>query len=297
MSLIYSALNKLEPESGPPGAPDPVVMRPYAVVARKPGTPRWVYLVIAGCVGVVLAGWLSMNALRAKFAAVQGAGPVSQSEPQRPDAPPPVAAVEVVPAVVPVAPPGVTAAVDLSVAGVPVPMMTPVQALPSSPGAPVVAASVQATTGPAKAAPAKPKARARSPEPMITEAAPPEPLDPQVTAQLTQAVRLAIQAGKNVEAQGLLRQLATRLPPESITLLRLNAWHRMQSGDAAQAMVLYRQITERLPGDESAGINLALLNWKAGQQDEARRLIGALAERHPESDTVQKYSRELGASR
>jgi hypothetical protein len=279
VSLIYTALNKLE--QGQTGAPNPAVENPYAVTAKKPGAPRWVYLVVAGCVVVVLAGWLFMNALQAKLAAVPE--PVSQAA-----VPAPENRLAIVPATaVPVAD------------SVVVPVMTPVAALPPSPEPPGAASMAATAKEPVTAAPARPPARARSkpPAPMITEAAPPPPLDPQETAQLSQAVKRAIQAGKNDEAQNLLKQLATRLPRESITLLRLNAWHRMQSGDPAQAMVLYRQISERIPGDESAGINLALLHWKAGQPDEARRLIAALAERHPESETVQRYSRELGVLR
>lgn len=279
MSLIYSALSKLEQDE--PGAPNPAVENPYAVTAIKPGAPRWVYLVVAGCVVVVLAGWFSMNALQAKLAAVPE--PVNQAA-----APAPGSRLAVVPA----------AAVPLAVS-VAVPVMTPVAMLPPSPERPGVASIAPTAKESTTAAPAKPPARVRPKPsaPMITEAAPPPPLDPQETAQLTQAVKRAIQAGKNDEAQNLLQQLAMRLPRESITLLRLNAWHRMQSGDPAQAMVLYRQISERIPGDESAGINLALLHWKAGQPDEARRLIAALAERHPESETVQRYSRELGVLR
>lgn len=298
MSLIYSALNKLEQEQGATGAQDPSVGNPYAVAARKSGTPRWVYLVIAGCVVVVLGGWLSMNALRAKFAAAQMVQPISQVVPASQAAP--TSQLAMAPVVV--APVSVSAVVDLPMSAPVVPVMTPVSALASLPepqALQAAAPAAQAMAAPVKTAQIKPPARARPRPPveMITEAAPPPPLDPQETERLTKAVKLAIQTGKHDDAQGLLKQLATRLPAESITLLRLNAWHRMQSGDSAQAMVLYRQITERLPSDESAGINLALLHWKAGQQGEARQLIGALAERHPESETVQKYSRELGAPR
>lgn len=270
MSLIYSALSKLEQEPGvSTGTTGQAVPGPYAVPARKSGAPRWVYLVVLGCMVVVLGGWLSMSALQSKFAAMQVPEPERQ-----PAAMPAIAAM---PAVAPVVAP---VAVDL-----PVPTKGDAPEMP-----PVIAKAMQSKPH----AQPRPKAQAQ----VIADATPvAEEIDPVETDKMTQAVRRAIQAGKNDEAQGLLKQLATRLPPESITLLRLNAWYRMQSGDQAQAMSLYRQIGERIPGDESAGINLALLHWKAGQQEEARRLIGALAERHPESETVQRYSRELGVLR
>jgi Tetratricopeptide repeat len=270
VSLIYSALSKLEQEPGvPTGTTGQAVPGPYAVPARKSGAPRWVYLVVLGCMVVVLGGWLSMSALQAKFAAM-----------------PAIAALPAVP--VPVVPP-IQFALAPVVAPVAVDLPVPTKAdAPEMP--PVIAKAMQSKPH----AQPRPKAQAQ----VIADATPvAEEIDPVETDKMTQAVRRAIQAGKNDEAQGLLKQLATRLPPESITLLRLNAWYRMQSGDQAQAMSLYRQIGERIPGDESAGINLALLHWKAGQQEEARRLIGALAERHPESETVQRYSRELGVLR
>lgn len=286
MSLIYSALNKLEQDEGASAVPVPFAETLHFRAEKKTGIPRWVYLFIGGCVVVVVTGWWSMNSLRAKFAAAQGAVSISQIAPASQVVETPVIVVPVV----------VAAAIDLSVAA---PVMTPVRALPSPPEFPAMALTPYAKAEPAKAAQIKLSApmRPSSAVEMITEAAPPPPIDPQETEQLTRAVNLAVQAGRNDEAQNLLKQLATRLPSESITLLRLNAWHSMQSGNSARAMALYRQIVERIPDDESAGINLALLYWKAGQKDDALRLIGALAERHPESNTVQKYNRELGAAR
>lgn len=284
MSLIYSALNKLEQESGVAGTPDKTVANPYAATARKSGAPRWVYLVVLGCLLVVLGGWLSMSALKAKFAAEQVREPDRQPAPM-----PAVPSVPVPPIQFAETPVAVPAAVDLTV-----------HTAPLRPEITASAPTSERMAEPAKAVQPKPRAQARPKPPaqVVTETAPvADEINPEETDRLTQAVKRAIQAGQNEEATNLLKQLATRLPPESITLLRLNAWHRMQSGDAAQAMALYRQIGERIPGDESAGINLALLNWKAGRQEEARRVIGALAERHPESETVQRYSRELGAPR
>ncbi len=281
MSLIYSALNKLELEQGIPGSQENVDGNPYVGAVRKPVMPRWIYFVIFGCLVIVLVGLLSTSALRAKFAAPQSVKPVAKALP------------------VVVAPIAVAAVADLPVQTAAVPAMTPVQALALMPEPQAAVTASPAEPALVKTVPVKARARVqpRAPVEIVTEAAPVPELDPQETEQLTKATQLAIQSGKNEEAESLLKKLALRLPVESLTLLRLNAWHRMQSGDSAQAMVLYRQITERLPGDESAGINLALLHWKAGQQGEARRLIAALAERHPESETVQKYSRELGAPR
>ena len=285
MSLIYSALNKLEQDRDAPVAPDHAIGSKRHATAR-PGVPRWVYLLVLGGVVLVLSGWLALDTLKSMFSATQV----------------PAAASKPTPAVVAVLVPVTTVAVapDLPVpVQAELPVMTPTQVLPAFTATTVAEPPTASPTVVVKvvAAPPRAQARPRPPVEISTEAAPPPTLDPQETEQLIKAVTLAIQAGRQGEAQNLLKQLAVRLPSESITLLRLNAWHSMQGGDPARAMALYRQIVERMPDDESAGINLALLHWKAGQTDEARRLMGSLAERHPESNTVQKYNRELGAPR
>jgi predicted Zn-dependent protease len=98
------------------------------------------------------------------------------------------------------------------------------------------------------------------------------------------------------KAGELLQQLGQQLPPESITLLRLKAWHALRSGDAQSALGLYQVIAERLPNDESAVINLSIAHWKLGRQDEARRIIASLAERRPDSEAVRHAVARLGAS-
>ena len=284
MSLIYSALNKLEQDQSAAVASQDAVGMHHA--AASPGVPRWVYLLVLGCVVLVLGGWTALTTLKSMFAVSQVQASTSQPTP----------------AVNAVLAPSNTVAVAVNspaLVQAELAVMTPTQALPAFNATAVAVPTVPSPTVVAKTVALAPRAQPRSPPSveMTTEKEPPAPLDPQETEQLTKAVTVAIQAGKTDEAQNLLKQLATRLPPESITLLRLDAWHSMQGGNPARAMVLYRQIVERMPDDESAGINLALLHWKSGQRDEARRLIGVLAERHPESNTVQKYNRELGAVR
>lgn len=281
MSLIYSALGKLEQEPGAPGAPEGSVGNPYVATAPKSGPSRWVYLLVSACLLVVLGGWLATIVLPPR------PGATSPPEAVALASPPVLEPVAIAVAVNPPLPPSIEPS--------PVrPMLLARAAVPAE----VAAVEIKAT--PTKAPPVPPRARPvpKPAAPTITEeVAPAVEINPEDTRKLTLDVKRAIQAKKTDEAQALLKQLATRLPAESITLMRLNAWNRMQGGDQVQAMALYRQIVERLPGDESASINLALLHWQTGQQDEARRLIGALAERHPESDTVQRYSREFGVLR
>lgn len=124
-----------------------------------------------------------------------------------------------------------------------------------------------------------------------------ENMNVQEISRLTQSIKSAINAGKKTEADDMLAQLEKRLEPESLTLLHLKAWRQMQGGDSQQAINLYQQIVERNPEDETAAINLALSLWRSGQQADARKVINAIAERRPDSDIVQSYSRQFGVQK
>jgi Flp pilus assembly protein TadD len=109
------------------------------------------------------------------------------------------------------------------------------------------------------------------------------------TEKLIIVARQAIEAGNHALATTTIAQLTKIFPPESITLLRLRAWQALRNNEQALAITLYGQLVERLPDDESSAINLAVLNSKAGNRDEARRIINRLAEHHPDSEVVQSY--------
>lgn len=131
-------------------------------------------------------------------------------------------------------------------------------------------------------------------------AANPQPQEGNVSSEkierLAGEIRGAIQAQQYDAAATLLAQLGQHLPVESITLLRLKAWHALRLGNAEDAVVLYQLIAERLPDDESAVINLSVAHWTLGRQEEARRTIAALAERRPDSEAVRHAAARLGAN-
>lgn len=116
----------------------------------------------------------------------------------------------------------------------------------------------------------------------------------QEVAILIASVKTAIQTGRKNDADNLISQLQTKLDPDSLTLIHLKAWRQMQGGDANLAMNLYLHILNRNPEDEVAAINLALLQWRGGQQVEARKTIAAIYARKPESEQLQAYARQFG---
>ena len=298
MSLIYSALSKLEPV-----APATSVLPPaHAFEPPKTSVPRSIMWLLLGCAVIVLAGYLLMSLLRGQFAPSQVPAPVKSATAAD------VAAVVAKPPVLLTPPAALIPLVLTAPAGA----INPASRVAVKEIASAVSAAAQQAAALTDSAPAG-TAHAPEPNPVAkpavrlhqkaqaraaatpTVASTPEQWSAEESNQLTQAIKGAIQAGHNEETEKLLAQLGARLPPESITLLNLRAWYKLQSGHQAEAMSLYRQIVARIPGDETASINLALLHWKAGQQDEARRLINNLIERHPESESAQAYGRQFGA--
>ncbi len=106
-------------------------------------------------------------------------------------------------------------------------------------------------------------------------------------------IEAAMAAGDLPTAQQTMTQLETLLPAESLTLLRMQAWLSHAGGDGGAAERLYRKIAERVPGDINAGVNIALLEARRGELDDARRRLAQLSGRHPRSPQVVRALAEL----
>lgn len=94
-----------------------------------------------------------------------------------------------------------------------------------------------------------------------------------------------------------IARLETLLPPQSLTLLRARAWAAHGHSDLAEARRLYRAILDRVPDDEHASINLALLDARNGDVGEARARLDRLAARSSRSPHVLRALAELEAAR
>lgn len=77
------------------------------------------------------------------------------------------------------------------------------------------------------------------------------------------------------------------LPPRSLTLLRMQAWLAHERGDVASALALYRRILERVPGDQTAAINLAILEAAHGNGASARQRLRRLRADDSESRAIE----------
>lgn len=102
------------------------------------------------------------------------------------------------------------------------------------------------------------------------------------------AFREAMAQGEHRNARAALARLEAGLSPQSLTLLRMKAWYAVDSGDDAAARSAYARVLQRLPDDINAGVNVALIDWRAGRHGEALRQINSMYTQHPDSDLVKR---------
>ena len=117
--------------------------------------------------------------------------------------------------------------------------------------------------------------------------------DPLQVRQQVAALESAIASQNREAGQAAIRGLQSLLAAESITLQRYQAWWAMSQGDDAVAYQHYAGIADRLPGDQNAGLNLALLDWRAGRKDAARQRMGLLRLREPDSALIERQWRAM----
>ncbi len=145
-------------------------------------------------------------------------------------------------------------------------------------------AAVAAVSEPSSAAPA-------------AEARAVENIDPQAIGRAVAEIEEALRSGELVRSKTLIDELAAQLPPQSLTLLRMQAWHAHQSGDRAGAMALYAEIVQRVPADRYAAINLALLEAEQGDVDGASQRLRALRFSGGDSAELAAAMALVGATR
>lgn len=311
MSLIYSAITSLEKKHVQEDmAAEGVPVEPGSrISSRSPNQEapaRWLYVAGIGSVAAVVIGGAALAVLRERSRALpppvaasapamaspapQVMVPPAESAPPLQDSAPSAVLASALPAEPVSAQPAVAVLVEKPAEQVPEPAPDarqgkPMTAEKPSP-APVVARQPAAATRTAREEPSTEAT-------VIVESANSRPAGDDIN-RLARAAKQAIDAGNQAEAESALGQLAQRLPAESITLLRLRAWKALHEDDRPRAMMFYGQIVERLPGDESASINLAVLNWKIGQHEEARRIVARLAEQRPDSEAARRYLAQFG---
>lgn len=293
MSLIHDALRQHDeaPRATPASRVDVAEWS-----AQLPRMAPWI--LVAMLAAAVL--WLAMHRPAPVPApAVVAAAPAARA----PDA---VIASPVVVAPERAAPPPAPRIADATPASMPSPAAAPVPApIPT----PATVASARAPVVATSAAPMPPASR----PPMPAESASTLPM--QISVRNAAAARAADDPGNEAQTvraamarlnaaigdhdapatDAALGELQRLLPAQSLPLLRARAWAAHARGDAEQAGQLYRAILERVPEDEYAGINLALLDARQGRLDQAQERLARLAARNSRSAAVAQALDELQA--
>jgi tetratricopeptide (TPR) repeat protein len=122
-------------------------------------------------------------------------------------------------------------------------------------------------------------------------------VDPRAVREAMAALDAAVGAHDAAANAAAIARLQALLPSGSLTLLRARAWAAHGGGDFAEAERLYRAILERVPDDEHAEVNLALLDARRGDVDDARARLDRLAARNARSPQVLQAIAELDAAR
>ena len=100
-------------------------------------------------------------------------------------------------------------------------------------------------------------------------------------------------AGNFTQAHVYLEKLQSKLPAQSLTSLRMQAWYSVETADDASARDLYTRILDRVPDDQNAGVNIALIDWRANRYTAALARIDRLHQMYPDSSLVSQNWRSM----
>jgi len=103
----------------------------------------------------------------------------------------------------------------------------------------------------------------------------------------------AMSAGNYEEARAHLTQLQAKLPAQSITSLRMQAWYAVDTSDDTTAREVFMRILDRVPDDQNAGVNIALIDWRANRFSAALARIDRLHQLYPDSSLVSQNWRSM----
>ena len=100
-------------------------------------------------------------------------------------------------------------------------------------------------------------------------------------------------SGNYDQAYSHLSKLQSKLPAQSITLLRMQAWYAVDTSDDNAARGLFLRILDRVPEDQNAGVNVALIDWRAKNFSAALARIDRLHQKYPDSSLVSQNWRSM----
>ena len=109
---------------------------------------------------------------------------------------------------------------------------------------------------------------------------------------------LRLMRARDHDAAGkVVDRIADTLGADHLVALRARAYHALNAGDTQLARGQYRRILDVLPDDREAGMNLAVLEWRSGEAEVARKRIGDVLAMHPEDAQARLLARTMAEAR
>jgi Flp pilus assembly protein TadD len=91
----------------------------------------------------------------------------------------------------------------------------------------------------------------------------------------------------------LLQQLAQNAGKDSIVTLRMNGYWSLQQNLNQESRQFYQQLLMLQPNDLEANMNMALLDVRLGNMDDAKNRLNKMTVLYPDSNSVKQLSKSL----
>jgi hypothetical protein len=104
--------------------------------------------------------------------------------------------------------------------------------------------------------------------------------------QLSHRIASAMRSQNTALVNRLMKELEKTQGPDSLFLIRLKAYWQIQRNHLEKARELLEQVLAQKPDDKESGMNLAVVDMRAGRIEPARRRLQQLQRLYPEDDEI-----------
>lgn len=102
-------------------------------------------------------------------------------------------------------------------------------------------------------------------------------------------LRGAIQQENESEVNRLLTILRNELGEDNLASIKMHAYWFLRKKDYPTAREYYQRLLAKQPNDLTGNTNLALIQWRTGNENAARERLLQMRTLHPEDKTVRRY--------
>lgn len=111
--------------------------------------------------------------------------------------------------------------------------------------------------------------------------------------QLSQRIASAMQSRDQALVGRLMEELEKTQGSSSLFLIRLKAYWQIQQNNLEKARRLLEEVLAKKPDDKESGLNLAVVDMRAGRMEPARRRLERLQHLYPEDDEIAAALQQL----